>query len=360
MPPPVDVYIAGRALASALGPDLRQALQSLPVTAPCATTLSLAPQVSVPYLAIPDAAHDWLEHARHTLRQVVADCGSAPDPHTPLFIASSSLNIGAWENGTPYRADCQSFVEQMAAWIDWRGPVYWLSTACTSALNALLAARRLIRAGAADEALVLGVELRNRFSAAGFAGMQLLDPHSARPLAADRGGLVLGEAVAALHLTRRPARWRLRGGANLIDGRDPAGASVEAVARMTATALADAGLATNEIDLIKLQAAGSPHNDAVEIAGLRQTFAVLPPLVTVKPVLGHTLGAAGAAEVALLTACLEHGVWPPPLDCPPDHELAASLAAQAPGGCRHLLATILGFGGGHTAVVLEDTTGGRA
>lgn len=358
--PPVDVYLAGRALASALGPDLPHALQRLPEGAPPPTVLSLAPQISVPYLPIPDADQDWREHARRTLRRVLADCGSIRDRQAPLFIASSSLNVGAWENGDPQLPDCQRFVEEMADWIDWRGPVYWVSTACTSALNALLAASRLIRTGAADEALVLGVELRNRFSAAGFAGMQLVDPRGARPLAADRGGLLLGEAVAALHLSRHPARWRLCGGANIVDGRDPAGASIEAVASMAAAALADAGLAAAEVDLIKLQAAGSPHNDAAEIAGLRRCFAPLPPLVTLKPVLGHTLGAAGAAEVALLTAGLESGAWPAPADYPADPALAVEIAPRAPSRCRHLFASILGFGGGHAAVVLEDTTERRS
>ena len=242
-------------------------------------------------------------------------------------------------------------------------PVRDLTEHAKSAIGAtvaILAALRRIRSGAGTEALVLGMEVFNRFSSAGFGAMQLLDPESPRPLAADRAGLVLGEAVAALHLGSTPARWRIRGGANLIDGSNPAGATRSAITRMAGQALADSGLAPADVDLIKLQAAGSPHNDAEEIAGLKAAFPALPALLTLKTRIGHTLGASGAAELALLCACLESGRWPGPTGTGPDPALDVRLADAAPARVRILLANILGFGGGHAAVVLEDTAGGPA
>jgi 3-oxoacyl-[acyl-carrier-protein] synthase-1 len=86
---------------------------------------------------------------------------------------------------------------------------------------------------------------------------------------------------------------------------------------------------------------------------LHQVFDPLPALVSLKAAIGHTLGAAGAVEVALLTACLETGVWPT-FDYPQDAALNAPLAARAPRPARYVLASILGFGGGHAAAVLED------
>ena len=112
----------------------------------------------------------------------------------------------------------------------------------------------------------------------------------------------------------------------MVDGSQPTGASASAVVSMYQRALAASGLAEGAIDLIKVQAAGSPGNDAVEAQGLREAFEVVPPLVSLKAAIGHTMGASGAAEIALLTACLEQGVWPEYAD-EVDAELGVELAA---------------------------------
>ncbi|MCK6392132.1 beta-ketoacyl synthase N-terminal-like domain-containing protein [Zoogloea sp.] len=346
-------YLQGRGLACALGLDLPRALARLAAGGVRPAMFESAPDAFFPAFTIPDADPDWHARGRRLVRAAVAECGPV-DRSAPLFLASSSLNVGALEQGSPFLPDCQRFAEDVAGWLDWRGPVFWVSTACTSSIVALLSAHRLIGAGEADSALVLGLELTNRFSSAGFGALQLLDPQAPRPLAADRAGLVLGEAVAAVCLGRKTARWRLRGGANRVDGSNPAGASRHTVERMVHAALADSGIGAAEVDLIKLQAAGSPHNDAEEIAGLKAVFPCLPALGTLKASIGHTLGAAGAAELALLTACIDAGIWPEPPGCAPDPDLAVALAPRRPPRLRFILAQILGFGGGHAALVLED------
>ena len=351
---PHDVYILGRGLASAAGADLAAALESIRAGTVIPGTLCAAPGIEWPYFAIPEDHDNWYTRARSIVSRVVTEAGPNLDRQAPLFVASSSLNVGALEAGAPFLRDCQTFVEQVASWIEWRGPVYWVSTACTSAVNAILGAKQMIRCGAADHALVLGMELHNAFSCAGFGGMQLLDTHTPRPLALDRNGIVLGEAVAALYLGNEKARWRLRGGANIVDGSSPAGATRAAVNRMVSEALTDSASVAGEIGLVKVQAAGSVRNDAEEIEGLREQFGVLPPLATLKTSLGHTLGAAGAAELVLLTAAIEAGVWPrlPPLSFDP--EIEAVCTGKLP-RVRLILANILGFGGGHAGVVVEDT-----
>lgn len=351
-------YLHGRGLVSTLGPELDTAVVAAAAGGRPPGRLQLTADSSHPYFAIGDGGSDWYTRAASLVRSAVAQCGQEVDREAPLYLASSSLNVGALENGAPFLADCHAFSALVANWLDWRGPVLWLSTACTSSLNALSSAQRRIQTGRADAALILGVELANRYSAAGFGALQLLDPQAPRPLAAERAGLVLGEAVAALHLSRRPGRWRIAGGANLIDGSNPAGAAPSTLHRVLRRALDEAGLSPADIDLIKLQAAGSPHNDAVEVAALAEIFTPLPPLLTLKTLLGHTLGASGAAEIALLTRCLESGQWPAPPAIRPDPALCPTqplvLADRAPARVRFLLANVLGFGGGHACALLED------
>ncbi|MBX3618903.1 MAG: beta-ketoacyl synthase [Rhizobacter sp.] len=350
-----DTWLAGRGLASSLGPSLPAALAALAGGGTGLTRFALADGSAWPYHAIADDEPDWTARTRRITERVAAESGAlAGARRGALFIASSSLDIGALEDSLDFARDYPQFAETVAAWLGWQGPVYTVSTACTSGLNAVLSARTLLRHGLVGDALVLGLELRNRVTVGGFGGMQLLSPSAALPFGAGRNGLVLGEAVAALHLRVQPARWRLAGGANVVDGRDPAGSIESAIVTMCRQALADSGVQAGDIGLVKPQAAGGAASDATEARALHQVFDHLPPLVSLKTAIGHTLGASGVAELALLTACLESGVWPRQAHAP-DPDLKAPLAAQAPSHARHVLASILGFGGGHAAVVLEDT-----
>jgi 3-oxoacyl-[acyl-carrier-protein] synthase-1 len=353
------VHLAGCGLVSALGPDLDAAMHALARGDVAPQRVQLAPGFEWPLFRIADASGDWQADAQRWIRAAAGASGALDGPREgPLFIASSSLDIGQLERVGAAYDDYQVFGDRVASWLDWRGPVFTVATACTSAINALLAAHAMLAAGDADEAVVLGLELPNRVTIGGFGAMQLLAPEAARPLAADRQGLVLGEAVAALRLTSQAARWRIAGGANVVDGRDPAGTVPEAVVAMCERALASAGVTASDIALMKPQAAGGIASDATEIAALRRVFDPLPPLVSFKAAIGHTLGAAGAAELALLTRCLETSTWPQATHAP-DPALDAKLATHAPTSPRHLLASILGFGGGHAAVVLEDMEAAR-
>ena len=269
-----------------------------------------------------------------------------------MFVATTSFDIGADEAGATQR-NYSAFSDKIVAWLGWSGPVYVINTACTSSLNALLAAHALLSSGELEDAVVLGFELDNKLTLAGFAAMQLLSSSSCKPFGEHRDGLVLGEAVTCLRLsTRELSGWKLLGGANVVDGSQPTGASAAAVASMYQRALARCGLDADSIDLIKVQAAGSPGNDSAEAQGLRAAFGKMPALVSLKAALGHTMGASGAAEIALLSACLEQGVWPTYTDNV-DEALGVDLDAQMPKSVRHLMATILGFGGSHATVVLE-------
>lgn len=350
------VYLPGRGLACALGLDVGEALTGLRQAGRVADGYTLLPEPGgrVPYHAIAYPATNWNERARALVQQVADEAGAPKARTGALFIATSSFDIGAVEQGAA-QIDYGAFSRKVAGWLAWSGPVYTVSTACTSSLNALMAAHALLGAGLEDEALVLGLELNNRLTQGGFAALQLLSPSRSQPFGAQRDGLVLGEAVAALRLsTREASPWRMRGGATVVDGKHPTGASASAVVSMYRRALAKSGLSADAIDLIKVQAAGSPGNDAIEAHGLREAFQTLPPLVSLKAAIGHTLGASGAAEIALLGACLEQNVWPRYADAV-DASLGVTLATQPPVSARHVMATILGFGGSHASVVLART-----
>jgi 3-oxoacyl-[acyl-carrier-protein] synthase-1 len=350
------IYFAGRGLACALGNTLPQCVAQL-----AAGGVKSAPTeemtMTFPFFAIEDPvptdATDWTARARRIIVNIVREAGGEEIRDAPLFIASSSLNMGAIERGQARLHDMHAEAEEIAAWFDWQGPVHWVSTACTSSINALLAASSMMRDGACADALVLGIELSNRYTPSGFASMQLLSPNGALPLGAERDGLVLGEAVAALRLSTTPQRWSLLGSACVVDGKDATGASQQAVTSCWREALRVSNLQPDMIDVLKLQAAGSPTNDALELGAVDEVFAHTPALTSLKAHIGHTLGASGAAEIALLTASLEAAVWPA-ISHMQDASLPHQLSSVSPARTGRVLASIIGFGGSHACAVLQD------
>ncbi|MBI5612687.1 MAG: hypothetical protein HY942_06455 [Gammaproteobacteria bacterium] len=244
------------------------------------------------------------------------------------------------------------------------GPVLTLSTACSSSANALLVAADLIRRGQVERALVIGVEGLSAVALSGFHSLLLLDPQGCRPFDADRRGMQLGEAVAAVLLegehskTSRDTGASLLGGANLCDihhvtSAAPDGSAMRAVMEM---ALADAGLAPADIALIKAHGTGSPDNDAAEAAAMRALFGDdLPPFTGLKRYLGHTLGACGAVELAALLGCLRAGFVPPTAGfSAPDPELRiAPLVESRPAPTGAAMLNFFGFGGNYASLIVS-------
>lgn len=320
----------------------------------CSSSWRLHGNRRFPWFALPLDETDWLERAAWAVRQVGESLGPLASA-TPLFVASSSFQVGLCETRPPpYELPVAnaSFSRQLATWLRLDEiPPYSFSNACISGFSAIDAARSLIAAGQIDEAVVLGCELANASTLAGFAALELLSPTACRPFDRDRDGLVLGEAVAAIRLSATPTPWRLAAVRTGIDawsitGPDPDGSPI---AELLGECLHEAGLQASDIDLIKLQAAGSPGTDLAEANALRQIFTTgTPPLLSLKSAFGHTLGASGVAELAALLACLDDRQIPATAGfVTPDPQLALQpTTAGRQQTVRHALLNLIGFGGG--------------
>ncbi len=313
-----------------------------------------------PYFSLPLAEPNWLKHAEQAVRHVGTQLGPLP-AETPLFVASSSFQIGHFEQqGEPFDlpAANAAFSCQIADWLQLSGSLTSINNACISGFSAIDTARSLIAGGQIDDAVIIGIELSNDSTLAGFAAMELLSRTACRPFDVRRDGLVLGEAVAAIRLSSTPAPWRIAGLRTGLDaysmtGPDPAGGPI---GRVTVDCLNEANLLSNEIDLIKVQAAGSPGSDLAEANALRQVFGEqIPPLVSLKAALGHTLGASGISELVALIACLDAGkipatagyqqadpeIWP---IFPVDRNIRQ---------IKRALLSLIGFGGGLASMIIE-------
>jgi 3-oxoacyl-[acyl-carrier-protein] synthase-1 len=361
-----SVSITGIALTSACGADVAQAVAYARsgVGKPSEYTIpTVDGQRTIPYFTAPALIGvDATTAVARVCRAALADAGNTTADDLPLFIGSSSLHISEAEAGDGrLRGDMSTVARRVKTALGLRGADYTFNTACTSSAHALLAAHTLLRAGRHRAALVVGIELANRTTAAGFKAMQLLGS-SARPFDGARDGLVLGEAIGAVVLSTTPhsGHVRLLGGANAIDTTSPAGAdpSGQSLAQLIRCALDRAGIGATDIGLIKAQAAGSPINDAAEAQALADVFRPLPRVTSVKGYFGHLLGACGCAELALLLGCWREGFTPSTAGChvsDPTLPLAP-LTQEWVGVPRYALLNYLGFGGGQAALVVENRT----
>ena len=324
-----------------------------------------------PFFACRTGRVNASEAARNIILSVARQLGETAPPtgqrfaDIPLFIGSSSGFIGllekTGEGACGHLPPAADYVPQIAQWIGTRVPPRCFSTACTSSIAALDAAALLIGSGRLDRALVVGMELANDTTLGGFASLGLLTASHGQPLDARRDGMVLGEAAAGILLTAEPPApashaWRLAGldmrlETHSITGPDPEG---RLVAETMHHALEHAGVPPSAINAIKLQASGSPSADLAEAIAIRRIFGTSPPpLVSLKPYFGHTLGASGAVELSALTACLDRG-WLPATPGFAQTDPAVGLAPTRellPIDARHVLFNLSGFGAAATLVI---------
>ena len=248
------------------------------------------------------------------------------------------------------------------------GPNLVFSTACTSSNLALAAAHDLVRADKADVVVVGGFDPLSPLSCAGFSVMRNVTPGVCRPFDRNRDGLVLGEGSAVLIVeaddfaARRGARAlaAVRGHGLVSDARsmtapDPTAAGPASCMRR---ALDMAGLTPNEVDLVCAHGTGTLLNDRTEAKALHNVFGTRGaeiPCTSIKSMIGHTLGAAGAMNAVAALAAGRGGYIPPTIhfEEPDPHDPVACSAEARPGTPRHVLSNTLGFGGSNCSVVME-------
>lgn len=367
-------YILGGGLVSALG-------RGLPAHARALAEGRVQPARSpLTFMGQPLSFHfaaDPAEEGVSFRRMIEAAVGDAlADAALPpaaaarmgLFVGSTCLDLPLHEAAyaaTYARGDVPAVKEpgygnlarHIAEHFGIHGPQYTLSTACSSSANAVLYARALLAAGRIDHALVVGAEGYNRLSLLGFAGLMLLTRSSYRPFDRTRDGLLLGEGVGAIVLGRDgPAgAAAIVGGATACDPSSPTSSTAERVAEVIQAALADAGVAPGAIAAIKAHGTGTQANDAAEGKALAAVFAgAMPPLTSIKPSIGHTLGACGALELLCLLACWRDSFLPAtPGFGEVDPELGVAPLARAQAlGAGAMLCNFIGFGGNNTSLVL--------
>ena len=260
--------------------------------------------------------------------------------------------------------DCAASTEFIADALGIKGFVTTVSTACSSAGNALMLGARMIRHGLLDTVIAGGTDALCRFTLNGFNSLKILDTVHSRPMSADRNGLNFGEGAGFLVLqseraARRTPYCELRGFANVNEAYHQTGSSPEGDgAYMSMTeAMRDAGIAPDEVDYINVHGTGTFQNDLSESVAMRRIFGdKVPMFSSVKPFVGHTLGASEGIEAVYSAMSVAEGTVYPNLNFTsaiPETGLVPVLSWKDSLGIRNVLSNSFGFGGNNSTLVFS-------
>lgn len=268
--------------------------------------------------------------------------------------------------------DCGASTELIASYLGINDFITTISTACSSAANAIMLGARMIKHGLLDAVVVGGTDALCRFTLNGFNSLMILDKAHCRPFDRSRTGLNLGEGAGYLVLQpesslRRTPYCELSGYANINEAYHQTGSSPEGDGAFLSMseAIASSGISPEEIDYINVHGTGTPGNDASEGMALRRIFGEhVPPFSSVKAFIGHTLGASEGIEAVYSVLSIYKGMTYPNLnftDAMPETGLTyktglipeTTFREGIP--VRHVLSNSFGFGGNDSSLLFSAT-----
>lgn len=239
------------------------------------------------------------------------------------------------------------------------------STACSSALNAIMLGANLLRTGQAKQVLAGGAESLSIFHLNGFNTLMILDKQPCRPFDANRNGLNLGEGAGYLLLENEAdalARGAkilgyISGYANTCDAFHQTASSDngEGAFRAMSGALQMANLQPSDIDYINAHGTATPNNDLSESAALTRLFGdTIPAVSSTKAFTGHTTSASGGLETAICVLAMQHGFIPANLHWENTAEgLITPVTHTEHRPLHHILCNAFGFGGNESSLVIS-------
>ncbi|HLN80659.1 MAG TPA: beta-ketoacyl-[acyl-carrier-protein] synthase family protein, partial [Thermoanaerobaculia bacterium] len=243
-----------------------------------------------------------------------------------------------------------------------------ITTACSSAANAMGYASDVIAAGLADAVVTGGSDVLARLTYGGFNSLRSVDPDPCRPFDRERRGLSIGEAAGILvfeeeeHARRRGATiladflgYGVTSDAFHMTAPDPSGT---AGGRTIRAALEEARVDAADVDYVNAHGTATPQNDSAETAALKSALgdrAKEIPVSSIKSMIGHCLCASGAIEAIATVMTVREGRIPPTIhyenpDPACDLDYVPNEAREHPVSIA--LSNSFAFGGNSSVVVI--------
>ncbi|RXR31578.1 beta-ketoacyl-[acyl-carrier-protein] synthase family protein [Flavobacterium piscinae] len=257
---------------------------------------------------------------------------------------------------------------QIADYIGLKGMVTTVSTACSSAANAIMLGCRLIQSGQLDRVIVGGTDALAKFTINGFKTLMILSDTYNTPFDNDRKGLNLGEAAAFLVLesdeivqkNNKKVLAYVSGFGNANDAFHQTASSENGegafLAMQKAFKLAD--LKPEDINYINAHGTATPNNDLSEGRAILRIFNnKVPDFSSTKAFTGHTLAAAAAIEAVYSVLALQHNLVFPNMNFKKPMEefnlIPQTILKEK--NINHVLSNSFGFGGNCSTVIFSKS-----
>ena len=264
--------------------------------------------------------------------------------------------------------DAGDTTHKIAAELGLKGFVSTVSTACSSAANAIMLGARMIQSGQLDRVIVGGTDGLAKFTINGFKTLMILSDVDNQPFDNNRKGLNLGEAAAFLVLEseelvakkNKKVLAYVAGFGNANDAFHQTASSENGEGAFLAMqkALNSANLEPSAIDYINAHGTATPNNDLSEGRAILRIFEEnVPDFSSTKAFTGHTLAAAAAIEAVYSILALEHNVVFPNLNFETPMEefdlIPQTILKQKP--IHNVLSNSFGFGGNCSTVIFSKS-----
>ncbi|WFU51803.1 beta-ketoacyl-[acyl-carrier-protein] synthase family protein [Sinorhizobium terangae] len=251
-----------------------------------------------------------------------------------------------------------------------RGPVFGVTSACSSSNHAFISAIDQLRLGRADVMLAGGTDAPLAWGVLkAWEALRAVARETCRPFSADRNGLVLGEGagMAVLetyeHAVARgaPILAELAGTGMSADASDIVAPTVEGPIAAMKACLADAGLLPEDIDYVNAHGTGTKYNDRLETQAIRRVFGNHADALSVsstKSMHAHCMGASGALELIACVMALRDGIIPPTANYrekDPECDLDVTPNTPRERKVRAAISNAFAFGGTNAVVAITAT-----
>lgn len=255
---------------------------------------------------------------------------------------------------------------KIADYIGLKGFVSTISTACSSAANAVMLGARLINSGKLDCVIVGGTDALSKFTINGFKTLMILSDTYNQPFDDNRKGLNLGEAAAFLVLeseemvqqSNKKVLAYVSGFGNANDAFHQTASSENGEGAFLAMqkAFKTSGLEPKDIDYINVHGTATPNNDLSEGRAIARLFEnQVPDFSSTKPYTGHTLAAAAAIEAVFSVLAIQNNIIYPNLNFETpmqEFDLIPNIEVKSK-EINHVLSNSFGFGGNCSTLIFS-------